>query len=117
MKRLVLGGITTLLMSTAVAPAAVAEIHSDVSSSPMSYEDIRMTEAFNLISFAYRGQFEDEGIAGYSELVNDYRTGNIDAEAIIRAGIEDGYLTESALEDEDYLEAVRTQLNAFTIGN
>ncbi|MGJ3253932.1 MAG: hypothetical protein ACFE0J_22790 [Elainellaceae cyanobacterium] len=117
MKRLVLGGLTTLLVSAVATPAAVAEMQTGAVSSPMSYDDVRMTEAFNLVSFAYRGQLEDEGISSYGQLVNDFRTGDISAEDVVRAGIEDGYLTENALEDEDYLNAVRTQLNAFTIGN
>lgn len=117
MKRLILTTLPALLALGAVAPAAVAQTDPDVRPSYTSVRDVRATEAFNLVSLAYRGEFEDEGISSYGQLVQDYRTGDITAEDVVRAGIEDGYLSERALDDGAYLNAVATQLNAFTIGN
>jgi hypothetical protein len=109
-------------MLGATAPlAANAQSYGEPYGEPTtssSYEmNVRETEAFNLVSFAYRGQLEDEGIAGYSQLVQDLRTGDVTAEDVVEAGVEDGYLSPAALQDEGYINAVFVQLESLTIGN
>jgi hypothetical protein len=117
MKRLVLCGLSTLMLTGAIAPAATAQMSRDpIMTSP--YEmDIRATEAFNLVSLAYRGEFEEEGVPSYGELIREYRTGDITAEDVVEGGVEDGYISSAALQDEDYLNAVDLQLRTLRIGN
>ena len=128
-----------ILLSAVVAvPAAIAQME-DPNGIEMEYEDgmtppetrteetlqeaqyndynsydVRRTEAFNLVSSAYRGDFEDQGINGYATLINSYETGNVTAEDIINAAIESGELSPMALEDSSYVEAVDSQLNVLT---
>ncbi len=77
-------------------------------------DDVRRTEAFNLVSSAYRGDFEDQGINSYAVLVNNYESGELTAEDLIQAAIESGELSPTAMEDTSYIEAVDSQLNALT---
>ena len=39
-----------------------------------SMYDVRRTEAFNLVSSAYRGDFEEQGINSYAVLIENYQT-------------------------------------------
>ena len=90
------------------------ETLQEAQSSDYNSYDVRRTEAFNLVSSAYRGDFEDQGINGYATLINSYETGNVTAEDIINAAIESGELSPMALEDSSYVEAVDSQLNVLT---
>ena len=76
--------------------------------------DVRRTEAFNLVSSAYRGDFEDQGINSYAVLLENYETGELTAEDLIQAAIEAGELSPSAMEDDSYVNAVDSQLSALT---
>ena len=76
--------------------------------------DVRRTEAFNLVSSAYRGDFEDQGINSYAVLVSNYEAGELTAEDLIQAAIDAGELSPGAMEDASYVEAVDAQLNALT---
>ena len=87
------------------------EVQSNDSSS--NY-DVRRTEAFNLVSSAYRGDFEDQGINSYAVLISNYETGELTAEDLIQAAIDAGELSPSAIEDDSYVNAVDAQLDALT---
>ena len=80
----------------------------------MSMYDVRRTEAFNLVSSAYRGEFEDQGINSYAVLIGNYESGELTAEDLVQAAIDAGELSPSAMEDASYVEAVDSQLNALT---
>lgn len=90
------------------------ETLQEAQSSDYNSYDVRRTEAFNLVSSAYRGDFEDQGINGYATLITDYETGNLTAEDVINAAIESGELSPMALEDSSYVEAVDSQLMVLT---
>lgn len=76
--------------------------------------DVRRTEAFNLVSSAYRGDFEDQGVNSYAVLVTNYENGELTAQDLVEAAIDAGELSPMALEDDSYIEAVDAQLNALT---
>ena len=84
------------------------------SSNSSSSYDVRRTEAFNLVSSAYRGDFEDQGINSYAVLVTNYETGELTAEDLVNAAVDAGELSPMALEDDSYIEAVDSQLDALT---
>lgn len=131
MKNLTKSGLLLLTLSAFVAPTAVAQIDMEegapdtriekydeltetdgttsTSDSNMMY-DVRRTEAFNLVSSAYRGQFESQGIPGYAVMISDYNSGQLTAEDIINAAVEAGELSPGAMDDESYVRAVELQL-------
>lgn len=76
--------------------------------------NVRRTEAFKLVSSAYRGDFEDQGINSYAVLVSNYESGELTAEDLIQAAIESGELSPSAMEDNSYVQAVDAQLEGLT---
>lgn len=92
------------------------ETLEEAQSSDLDYSsyDVRRTEAFNLVSSAYRGDFEDQGINSYAVLVTNYESGELTAEDLVNAAVDAGELSPMALEDTSYIEAVDSQLNALT---
>ena len=126
MKKLLVGSLSILLMSTAIVPAVKAQMEdseteypteanqTSSSSSSMDMYDIRRTEAFNLVSSAYRGEFEDYGIPSYAELSTEYQSGQITPEQVVEAAVEAGELSPKAQQDEDYLNAVELQLEGLS---
>ncbi len=90
------------------------ETLEEAQSSDFDYSgyDVRRTEAFNLVSSAYRGDFEDQGVNSYAVLVTNYEQGELTAEDLVNAAVDAGELSPSALEDDSYIEAVDSQLNA-----
>ena len=73
-------------------------------------DDERATEAFNLVNSAYRGEYEQQGIPGYSQLILDYNIGEITPKRLIEAAVEKGDLAPEALNDVGYINAVELQL-------
>lgn len=131
MKILTNSGLLLIALSAFVAPAVaqmegapdtriekydeLIETDGTVSTSDsMMMYDVRRTEAFNLVSSAYRGQFEAQGIDGYAVMVSNYNSGELTAEDLINAAIEAGELSPMAIEDESYVEAVELQLESFS---
>lgn len=98
---------------SALEPTTRAEEMEEASSSDTAY-NVRRTEAFNLVSSAYRGDFEDQGINSYAVLVDNYETGDLTAEDLISAAIDAGELSPGAMEDDSYVEAVDAQLKGLT---
>lgn len=132
--KLTIGGLVLLFSTVLTVPQAIAQTGSsedglgeptdntrteetleavNSNNSDVNY-DIRRTEAFNLVSSAYRGDFEEQGINSYAVLETDYESGELTAEDLINAAIETGELSPKAIEDESYVEAVDNQLNALT---
>lgn len=129
MKNLTHSGLLTVALLASVTPLAIAQIEEGAPDTRIEkYEeltetdgtvstsdsngmyDVRRTEAFNLVSSAYRGQFEAQGINGYAVMVSEYNSGQLTAEDVINAAIEAGELSPGALEDESYVRAVEIQL-------
>ncbi|MEM7592188.1 MAG: hypothetical protein AAF383_11825 [Cyanobacteria bacterium P01_A01_bin.83] len=132
--KLIIGSLVLLFSTVFTTPQAIAQTGSSADglgeptdntraeetieavnsgNSDVNY-DVRRTEAFNLVSSAYRGDFEEQGINSYAVLETDYESGELTAEDLINAAIETGELSPKAIEDESYIEAVDNQLNALT---
>ena len=92
----------------------VEEAMQEAQSSDTSMYDVRRTEAFNLVSSAYRGDFEDRGIESYAVLISNYEAGELTAKDLIQAAVDAGELSPSAMEDSAYVEAVDRQLSTLT---
>lgn len=112
MKRLIFGSLSVLLLGAA-APAALA---GQVVLRPEAQNQTSITVAeitpFDLVTRTYNGEFADQGLPGGSALISAYNYGRVDAEDLVKAGINQGRLTVDTLENQDYLNAVAFQLEA-----
>ncbi|MEC4807331.1 MAG: hypothetical protein SAJ12_21090 [Jaaginema sp. PMC 1079.18] len=71
--------------------------------------------AFTLVSLAYRGRYENYGIPGYLNFISSYRSGEVDAEDIVAAGVKTGEIEPMALQDEGFISAVETQVESLIL--
>jgi hypothetical protein len=72
--------------------------------------------AFTLVSLAYRGRYEDYGIPGYMNFLESYRSGEVDAEDIVAAGVQTGELSPMVLDDDNFINAVELQVESLMVG-
>ncbi len=114
MKRFILAGLSVVLLSAATAPTVKAEtmaVNSNMRDriASSSY----MLQPFNLVGLAYQGYFQEQGIPSYGAFLAAYHGGSINARDLVQSAIKNNRLPASALQDEDYLNAVETQLMFF----
>ncbi len=110
MKRYIIGGISFLLVSAAIAPAVKA-VPEETAAGPTRPERIvHSLSAVNLVELSYRGEFEDDGISSYAKFISAVNRGDLTAEDLVEAGIANGRLPSNALEDDDFLFSVKRSM-------
>jgi len=110
MKRFLIGSAVTVFFAT-LSPAALAGEVAAVSETRTNHHNI---QPFNLVQAAYQGQFSEQGISGFSRLVNGYNRSQIEAKDLVEAAIAKGRLSPDTLEDSSYLSAVSLQLQGLS---
>ncbi|MBD2465221.1 hypothetical protein H6G89_29870 [Oscillatoria sp. FACHB-1407] len=68
------------------------------------------TTANEIFNLARNGYFEDEGIPSHGGLTNAYRLGNVTAEDLVNAAIQQNRLSPEMLENERFLRAINQYL-------
>lgn len=114
MKRILLGGLSLLLTSAIAAPAVLAQEGSD--NLVVQRDNITTVKGItpvNLAYQAYRGEFKNQGIPGYSGLIDAYGTRQVSAESLVKTAIAANLVSQEALNDEGYINAVDSQLRDF----
>lgn len=67
-------------------------------------------EPVTLVQLAYQGYFADQGIPSHAALKTAIASGKVDAETLVRSAISKGRLSANTINDDGYLNIVRTQL-------
>ncbi|WP_460200431.1 hypothetical protein [Scytonema sp. NUACC21] len=116
MKNLILGSLSLLLVFFATAPAVKADnraanpnLLGNTSSS------VTQIEPFNLVHLAYQGYLENQGIPSYGNLIMAYQVKQITAEDIVRSAVNSKMLPPQVMTDQEYKNAVNTQLENLRI--
>jgi hypothetical protein len=109
MKRIALSILPILLLSTAIAPAAHAEVATATPPPEAAMLGMSVTP-FNLVFLGYQGFLESEGIPKFNGLVEGYREGKVKAQDLVRAAINMGRLSASTLNDQNFIGAVDWEL-------
>jgi hypothetical protein len=107
MKRLLIAALSTLTVAAAI-PAQAQEITAHLQNTTRNIEQIT---PFNLVQHGYQGYFSDRGIPSNGAFLSGVRTGKIKAEDLVKNGIARGRLTQSTLNDRNYIHSVQTQLD------
>jgi hypothetical protein len=111
MKRIILGGLSLLLLSTAAAPAAFAQATSEAP--PENAETLGMAVTpFNLVFLAYQGFFENEGIPKFNRLITEHQAGRVTSEDLVEVAINMRRLPADTINNRGYLSAVERQLES-----
>ena len=97
-----------ITIATALLLAFTPNIVRSQEANPTQIE--RRIGAFDLVNAAYRGRFKEWGIPAYARLDQAYRGRQITATDLVKAAIEAEQLPAIALEDQNYIKAVDTNL-------
>ncbi|MBW4519246.1 MAG: hypothetical protein KME16_06035 [Scytolyngbya sp. HA4215-MV1] len=116
MQRFILASLTTLVLATAIAPAAKAESTAvnlyTVSTAKAS--SAQLTPA-QLVALANQGYFKVQGIPGSAVLTAQYNLGNIRAQDLVEGAIQANRLSPQAANDAGYIAAVDSQLRTINL--
>ncbi|MDJ0677556.1 MAG: hypothetical protein QNJ36_19605 [Calothrix sp. MO_167.B42] len=108
MKRFLIAGLGTLLLTTAATPAFAKEV---ATSSQQSRNQVtKNVKPFNLVFLGYQGHFQEQGIPSNGAFVNRVRYGEISAEDLVKSAIAQGKLSPDTIDNPSYLNAVNIQL-------
>jgi hypothetical protein len=101
MKRVLLGSLSAFALLLAVAPVGKAAT--------------QQTSPVDVVNLARNGYFRDRGIPSYARLVQEVAAGQIAAEDIIRAAVQDKRVSPEALTDKRFLNVVEAELHRITL--
>jgi hypothetical protein len=110
MKRLIMGGLSVLLLSGIAAPAVLAQQSTAARPNPLGSNYTYRIEPFNLAYMAYQGYFKEQGIPSCQGLISAYETGEVEAEDIIKQAIATNRIPAELANDEGYRLAVDRML-------
>lgn len=105
--------LTSAMMTAVLTITAATASEVSVAATNLGAQEIK---PFNLVHRAYSGHFSDNGIPGFNRLKTAYRSGQLDAEDLMQAAIEQGRLSPDRLEDRGYVNAVAFQLRQLEQG-
>ncbi|QLE41868.1 hypothetical protein FD723_16540 [Nostoc sp. C052] len=74
----------------------------------------RYLQPFNLVSLAYQGGLEQQGIPSAGTLIFERQNRKILAEDLVKAAVSANKLPPQFLNDQNYLSAVRSQLTSLS---
>ena len=106
MKRILIGTLSTILLSTIAVPA-FGQV-SLGSNRPLNIVEIT---PFDLVTGAYQGRFENQGIPSNAIFLAQVRSNRISAEDLVESAISAGRLSEDTLYDQSYLSSVESFMN------
>ena len=75
-------------------------------------QNINNVSPQKLIKLARQGRFKAQGIPSYSSLNSAIKSGKITAQNLVTAAIEENRLSQTALEDTDYLAVINNHLKS-----
>jgi hypothetical protein len=99
MKRSIFAGISMLVVAIA---------------SPLSVNATSQTTPSNLANLARNGYFQEQGIPSHLALNTAITRGQVNAETLIQAAVEENKVTPETLNDRGYINSVEMKLDLMT---
>jgi hypothetical protein len=112
MKRFLIAGLGTLLLTTAATPVFAKEV--SVNSQVSQNQVTRNVKPFNLVFLAYQGYLKGQGIPSNGAFVNGVRQGDIKAKDLVQSAINLGKLSPDTINNRNYISSVETQLQTLS---
>lgn len=119
MQKLIYNSFFCLLILVAIAPKAQTETINPESESKKAVSSpsiIQQITPFQLVSLAYQGNLNTDGIPSYGALITAYQSGRITAKDIVQIAVNNNRLTQDVLSDRGYLNAVEDELHSLSKG-
>ncbi|MEC4816323.1 MAG: hypothetical protein SAK29_24105 [Scytonema sp. PMC 1069.18] len=112
MKNVIIGSLSCLMLLMA-APAVQAQKATPAVTDQTNTAITESLTPDRLIVFAMRGGLEKQGISGGNSLFAGYRSGKVNAESLIKAGISAGKVSPDSINDQKYLNTVDDKLRQY----
>ncbi|NKB18377.1 MAG: hypothetical protein HC770_10570 [Pseudanabaena sp. CRU_2_10] len=110
MQRLLLSGLSVLLLSAIATPSVHAQVIGANPSSQVSAMPRAELKPFNLVFLVLSRLLEKKGIPSAGQFIQDARVGKVTAKSLVQAAVDEKRLPAQTLEDDGYLSAVESQL-------
>jgi hypothetical protein len=115
MQRFILAGLTTLVLSTAIAPAVKAEPTAVNPYLVNTANAASQPTPVQLVLLANQGYFKAQGIPSSALLTSEYNLGAISAQDLVESAIQANRLSPQTANDARYVAAVDNQLRAINL--
>ncbi|MBD2463581.1 hypothetical protein H6G89_21500 [Oscillatoria sp. FACHB-1407] len=109
MKRLLIAAVSAMVLTVGLSMEAQA--------SEMSLKEANEVTPDEIFNLARNGYFEDEGIPSHGGLISAYKLGNVTAEDLVSAAIEQNRLSPETLQNRRFVRAVNQYLRSSSNGN
>ena len=106
MKKILIGTLSTILLSSIAIP-----VSAQVTLNSSRTRNLVEITPFDLVTGAYQGRFEEQGIPSNAVFLARVRGNRISAEDLVNSAISAGRLSENTLYDQSYLNSVETIMN------
>ena len=106
MKKILISTLSTILLSSIAIPAS-----TQVTLNSSRTRNIVEITPFDLVTGAYQGRFEEQGIPSNALFLAKIRSNKISAEDLVNTAISTGRLSENTLYDQSYLNSVESIMN------
>ena len=107
MNKILIGTLSTMMLSTIAVPVLADQVTLG-SSGPLNIVEIT---PFALVTGAYQGRFENQGIPSNAVFLAQVRGNKISSEDLVQSAIDAGRLSEDTLYDQSYLSSVENIMN------
>lgn len=111
MKRFLIGTLSTLLLSSLTLPV----LAENIAISSSEARNITEISPFNLVTGAYQGRFENQGIPSSGMFLSKIRSNKIEAEDLVKSAISAGRLSANTINDLSYIHSVETLMNTLDL--
>ncbi|BAU65596.1 hypothetical protein STA3757_29850 [Stanieria sp. NIES-3757] len=110
MKRLLVGILSAITLSSIITPVLAGEVAAVKNTSMRNVVEVT---PFNLVTHGYQGYFANQGIPSNAVFLSGIKTGKINAQTLVKAGIARGRLAPEKIDDQTYLNHVEWELSNF----
>lgn len=110
MQRIILSGLSVLLISainTSAVQAEVTAVNQNLT------PNIALVEPFNLVFLAYQGYFTKQGIPSNGAFLSALHGQKINAKSLVQSAIEAGKLPQETINNSSYISSVDSLLRNF----
>ncbi len=108
MRRFIDLSLATLLIVATAQAKAMPQMQSTLITTTQIASD--QLSAADLVTFARRGYFKDQGIPSYGAFDSDFAAGRVTPEVLVKSAIAANRLSPGVLNNQGYLNAVEAQL-------
>ncbi|NET36103.1 MAG: hypothetical protein F6K19_29430 [Cyanothece sp. SIO1E1] len=115
MKRLILSGLSVLLLSSVATSAAaieepVLQAQNSIAARNVGPSRDYFLNPFDLVSLGRQGRFERQGIQSHGRFVPGYRSGKITGQRLVEAAVAENLISADAAQDQKFIDSVDAEL-------